>query len=56
MNERRTLNSFHTNYMQMYNLLRKCETDFDEGDKRQEAYNLVGMGFGHPSGTFSFMI
>ena len=48
MNTKRTLNSFHTNYMQMYNLLRECETGFAEGDKRQEAYNLpLGWNWSH---------
>lgn len=54
--EKITVNQFHTNYMKMYNLLREVECSFPEGVQRQEAYNLVGTGFGHPIGTLKFLI
>lgn len=48
-----TLSQMHDNYMNMYNLMRKAEALYPEGQDRSRAYAKVAEAFDLPIDSFS---
>jgi hypothetical protein len=48
-----TLSQMHDNYMNMFNLMRKAEELYPEGEARSRAYAKVAEAFDLPSDSFS---